>query len=169
MGINKINWKWLEKDWLRNQVETHLIFSIFAKYIPFGIIMFVIIVANAVETLINSNETVLFVIYDNIFLLIVTILVLLLPRLQQATLGWIVTKILIGVLAFLLMTVGAGSSWRAGRNDVIPNLLLGIIWIPWIEFLPKVTPKQKYITLARIVLSIPVIYMGIQSGDWHWR
>lgn len=168
MDMKTISWKWLENDWLRHQVETHLVFSVFAKYIPFGIVLLFIVVANVVERLINSDSILLFVIWDNIFLFIPALFVLFLPKLQQATFGWIVTKILIGMLALLIMTVGAGSSWSAGRNDVIPNLLLGIIWIPWLEFLPRVTSKQRYVTLARILLSIPVIYMGIQSGDWHW-
>lgn len=168
MKVTKISWKWLENNWLRNQVETHLFFNIFAKYIPFGFILLLIIFANVINALMNSDNSIIFIIYDNFFLLIPTIFILFLPKMQQATLGWIVTKISIGILAFLLMTVGAGTSLVAGRNDVLPNLLLGAIWIPWIEFFPKVTPKQKYITLARIFLSIPVIYMGIQSGDWHW-
>jgi hypothetical protein len=43
-----------------------------------------------------------------------------------------------------------------------------LIWIPGLEFVPKITPQQRYLTLARIALSLPCIYFGVESGNWHW-
>ncbi len=165
--MKKISVKWLENPWLKNQVETHLIFQLFAKYIPFGFMLLAIVFANIWESNVNSSS-IFTIFYNNIFFLIVIFIFFLLPRLQQATFGWIITKFVIGVLAFLIIVVGALSSWSAGKKDAVPNLLLGIIWLPLLEFFPKITAKQKYLTAARIILSIPVIYLGIHSGEWHW-
>jgi hypothetical protein len=68
----------------------------------------------------------------------------------------------------MLATVGAGVSFSRGQADAWPNLFLGIIWIPSIEFIPRVTPHQKYVSFARVFLSIPFIYFGVKSGNWHW-
>ncbi len=141
MTSKKIDWKWLENDWLRQQVETHLIFNIFARYIPFGMFMVVLIIANVAYIIIAQESSLLYAIYDNIMLIFGTVFILQLPRIQQATLGWLITKFTIGILAFLLMTVGAGTSWSQGKSDALPNFLLGIVWLPWIEFIPKVIPK----------------------------
>lgn len=45
---------------------------------------------------------------------------------------------------------------------------LGLIWMPWIEFIPKISVKQKYVTIARLILSMPFIMLGINSGNWYW-
>jgi hypothetical protein len=167
MRIKSLSIKWLDKSWLRNQVENHLFFQYFAKYIPFGLVIILLVTVNIVYSLIDFEKSVTFIIYDNIFPLLIAVFLLTIPKLHQAIIGWIALKFTIGITAILLMTVGTILSYTEGRNDVIPNFLLGIIWIPLLEFIPGITSKQKYVTLARILLSIPVIYLGIDSGDWH--
>ncbi len=54
------------------------------------------------------------------------------------------------------------------QSDEIPNVLLGLVWVPWLEFVPTVTPRLKYVTLARVVLTIPLVFRGVQTGYWHW-
>jgi hypothetical protein len=68
----------------------------------------------------------------------------------------------------MLATVGAGMSFQHHYADAWSNLILGLIWIPGLEFIAQVTPYQRYVTLARIALSIPCIYFGVKSGNWHW-
>ena len=87
---------------------------------------------------------------------------------QQAIVGWIAVKFALGIAAFMMATIGAGVSFQRGQADAWPNLFLGLIWIPWVEFIPKVTPHQRYVTLTRIALSIPCIYYGVKIGNWHW-
>jgi hypothetical protein len=87
---------------------------------------------------------------------------------QQAIIGWIAVKFALGFAAIIMMTVGSMTSLAKNQTDALPNFLLGFIWVPWLEFIPKITPHQKHVTIGRIVLSIPVVYMGIQSGFWHW-
>jgi len=55
-----------------------------------------------------------------------------------------------------------------GQSDALPNFLLGFIWLPWLEFLPALERKQKLITICRLIASVPVVYMGEQSGCWYW-
>ena len=86
---------------------------------------------------------------------------------QQAIVGWIAVKFALGIAAFMMATIGAGVSFQRGQADAWPNLFLGLIWIPWVEFIPKVTPHQRYVTLTRIALSIPCIVYGVKSGNWH--
>ena len=91
-----------------------------------------------------------------------------LPKYQQAVIGWFAVKFTLGVVALMTMTIGTWSSLQRGRSDALPNFLLGLIWLPSVEFIPKITPHQKYVTIGRLLLTIPVVYMGIQSGFWHW-
>jgi len=52
--------------------------------------------------------------------------------------------------------------------DAQADFLLGLIWFPGLEFVDKLASKQKYITLCRLILTIPCIYMGVNSGNWSW-
>ena len=165
--MKKISVKWLENPWLQNQVDTHLIFQVFAKYIPFGFVFLAIAIENIWETTTNSSAFFALTL-DNFLLFIVAFFVFLMPKLQQATFGWIITKFIQGVLAFLFLTVGSLTSWGAGRKDALPNFITGLIWLPLLEFFPKITAKQKYLTMIRIILTIPVAYWAIQSGNWHY-
>ena len=87
---------------------------------------------------------------------------------RKAALYWLITKLVMGFVALGLAGLAAPVSALTGRADAWPNLLLGLIWLPGIEFIPRVVPNQKIITVLRCILSLPVIYMGVQSGDWSW-
>ena len=87
---------------------------------------------------------------------------------KQAALYWLITKLVMGFVALGLVGIAAPVSALTGKADAWPNLLLGLIWLPGIEFIPRITPNQKIVTVIRCILSIPVIYMGVQSGDWSW-
>lgn len=89
------------------------------------------------------------------------------PR-QQAIVCFLTVKITLGIAAFGALTVGVPSSLLRHQSDALPILFLGLIWAPSIEFLPSVTPHQRYLTLARLLLTIPCVYFGVHSGYWHW-
>ncbi|MFW6154723.1 MAG: hypothetical protein ACOC95_05855 [Planctomycetota bacterium] len=59
-------------------------------------------------------------------------------------------------------------SFQRGRADAWANLFLGVIRSPGVEFIPKVTTHQRYVTPGRVALSLPCIYFGVRRGDWQW-
>ena len=90
-------------------------------------------------------------------------------RRQQSIIAWGATKFALGFGAFIMMTVGTGTSYQSGRpTDAVVFFFLGLIWLPSLEFVPRFTPHQKYITLARFVLSVPLVILGVHGGNWHW-
>jgi hypothetical protein len=65
----------------------------------------------------------------------------------------------------MVATAGAGASYQRRAPDVWELLALGIIWMPSIEFISKITPYQRSVSLARIALSIPCIYFASKLED----
>jgi len=49
-----------------------------------------------------------------------------------------------GLMAPILFLQGKDDAWAA--------LFLGLVWLPGVEFIPWVLPRQKYVTAARILL-----------------
>ena len=83
---------------------------------------------------------------------------------QQAIIGFLAVKIALGMAAFIMLTVGVPVELQHHQSDALPNLFLGLIWLPSVEFLPTVTPHQKYVTLARLVLPFRVSISGSAAG-----
>lgn len=161
----------LETPLAIRHVESHLVFGPLSRHFPLAYIALGLGVLNLLAAIFAggpANGQHIGSIFDKVFYLIVPFLLLRMTYRQQAIVGWMATKFAFGLGAFMLVTIGAGASFRDNKADAWPNLLLGLIWIPGIEFIPKVTPHQRYVTLARIVLSIPCIYFGVKSGNWHW-
>lgn len=88
------------------------------------------------------------------------------PR-ERVLISFIILKVVLGFVAAALIFCSP-FLYIMGAPDALADGLLGLIWLPGIEFIPKVTPKQKYVTLLRFILTIPCIYMGINSGNWGW-
>jgi len=161
----------LETPWLKRQVETHLVFGPISRHISFAWLVFCSPIVAALYFLLSAENPVnlnMDQIFEILFILIVPILLFRFSRFQQAVIGWIVIKFSLGLIAFLFMTVASLMSLMKGQSDALPNFFLGFIWLPVFEFIPSVTQKQKYLTLARIILTIPLVYLGLQSGHWHW-
>jgi hypothetical protein len=161
----------LETPWLKRQVETHIVFGPISRHVSFAWLVLCSPIAAALYFFLSADKPVnlnTYRIFEILFILTVPILLFRFTRFQQAVIGWIVIKVSFGLIAFLFMTVASLISLMKGQSDALPNLLLGFIWLPVFEFIPSVTPRQKYLTLARIILTIPVVYLGLQSGHWHW-
>ena len=161
----------IETPFLIRHVDSHLVFGPLSRHFAFGYVVLI----GAILTLVAAFFAVhappaqyIASLFDKLIFLAVPLLFLTWTLRQQAIVGWIAVKAALGFGAFIMATVGAGVSFQHGDPDAWANLCLGIIWIPGIEFIPKVTPHQRYVTLARIVLSIPCIYFGIKSGNWVW-
>ncbi|MBW2195374.1 MAG: hypothetical protein JRF37_07330 [Deltaproteobacteria bacterium] len=168
---NKWCFDGLERPWLRRQVETHLVFGPISRTVSFAWLVLCCGIAAVFYTLFSTDMfsgLKIGQIVDKLIFVIVPILLLKFPKFQQAAIGWIVTKFSLGLIALLFMTVASLLSLVKGQSDALPNFLVGVIWLPGFEFIPAVTRKQRYLSLARIILSIPVVYLGIQSGHWRW-
>ena len=156
-------------------VESHLIFGLLARHAPIGLIALL----GAAFTVGNDlyqqrfapGVRIASVVWD-VFIWggLMLLFNLSMTRRQQAILAWSATKFTLAIAAFIMIFVGAGSAFREGDiRDGLVFLFLGLLWFPSIEFIPSVTPHQKYVTLARLVLSIPLVIIGIQGGNWHWN
>lgn len=78
---------------------------------------------------------------------------------QQAIMGWILFKLLSGIFAFTIGIAGGILGLQEGRAEAWPMLFLALIWFPSVEFIPIITPHQRYVSLLRITLSIPWIHV----------
>jgi hypothetical protein len=165
--------KKLETPGLVRQVETHLIFGPLSRHLPLGYIALactVIVLVAAFVTPHQSRVDFIMITAEMLmFLVFIVFFVLRMTLRQQAILGFIAVKLTQGIGAFMMITIGSAVSFQRHQSDAWPNLFLGLIWLPSIEFLPRVTPHQKYVTIARTLLSIPFIYLGVSSGYWHWN
>jgi hypothetical protein len=167
----KIDASQIETPFTIRHVESHLVFGPLARYVPVAYVAFGVVVVSLVAGLFATGKPVgqyVGSILDKLIFLVVPLVLVSLTKRQQAIVGWMAVKFAIGFAAFIMATVGSGVSFQHGYADAWPNLLLGLIWIPGIEFIPRITPHQRYVTIARIVLSLPCIYFGVKSGNWHW-
>jgi hypothetical protein len=161
----------LETPGVIKQVETHLIFGPISRHVPFAYVILAGAIVSLIAGFFATNKPVgqyVGSILDKLIYLVLPFLLLRLTLRQQAIIGWMAVKFGVGIAAFMMATLGSAVSFQHGYSDAVPNLILGLIWIPGVEFIPRVTPHQRYVTLARIALSIPCIYFGIKSGNWHW-
>ncbi len=169
-NINKDFLSIMEAPWLKKQVETHLIFGFCTRNVPLGLlfsascgvyIVFEVLTSRAsfFVQLLNSSEP--------FFFLIAGLFLMKMSKYQQAAIGWWVVK---GSLFLVCTTalVGYGLvGFFKGSPDAVHVTLMGLIWFPSIEFIPHLIEKQKFITLARISVSIPLLILWHQTGTWH--
>ena len=149
---------WLEQPWLNQQTQSHLVLGVFYKKIPLVWPLLLLVIISLVTQGVSAQ---------GVGLLFALFFLFKLRREYQAIVGWLTTKGTLGLVAIMMATLGAGTSYVRGQSDFWPNLFLGLIWIPGPEFVKVLTPKQKWITLGRLVLSVPCIYFGVRSGFWH--
>jgi hypothetical protein len=163
----------LETPFTIRQVETHLVFGPLSRHLPFAYLILVSGIITLVWTLFHRSAPLGQHVSDITGILIFQIVLLPLvlfrmTRRQQAIVGWGSIKFGLGFAAFMMMTIGGFGGLAQGHRDALPDLFLGLIWIPGVEFIPKIAPHQKYVTIARVLLSIPCVYFGVNSDEWHW-
>jgi hypothetical protein len=160
----------LEAPWLKKQVETHLIFGFCARNVPLGLLFSVLCVVYVVFDVLNSKSSFLVHLLNSlepIFFIIAGLCLMKMPKYQQAAIGWWVVK---GSLFLVCTTtlVGYGLvGFFKGSPDAVHLTLLGLVWFPSIEFVPRLIEKQKFITIARISVSIPLLVLWHQTGTWQ--
>lgn len=166
----KVNGSKLETPFTIQQVESHLVFGPISRHFPLAYAAWVAAAANVIGALLATNrpwiEYAVAVAESFLWFFLPFFLTRMTLR-QQAIVVWMGVKGTLGFCAFMMATLGAGVAFQRGQSDAWPLLCLGIIWIPLIEFLPRVAPHQKYVTVARLLLSIPCVIVGVRSGYWH--
>ncbi len=76
---------------------------------------------------------------------------------QQAAFLWMICKGCLGVISLITLPMLLGLWLRDNRTDLRPVVFLFLIWFPAPEFIPRITPYQRFLTLARFALSIPFV------------
>jgi len=156
----------LDSEWIRHRVETHLLFSAFARRLAFGWVP-VAVVGLAVVAALAEPWPVLFGrTITAAILLLVFVPILRMSRYRQAALGWCATKASIAIVAFLFLLVGGLVGFFRGRPEAAHFTLLALIWFPGPEFILSLVQHQRFITVARIILSTPIIVLALQYGTW---
>ena len=167
---NKQALEMFETPWLRNHVEGHLFFGPLAKGFPLGWILIALFTAYYIRAFVTAERSLLLNFIanlDKLFFIIVAIYLLKQPTYIQAAIGWCVAKFAGGLIAFGSLIAGGLVGFLRGQPDAAHITLLAIIWFPCIEFIPKFTEQQKYITIGRILISIPTFFLWYKTGTWH--
>jgi hypothetical protein len=76
-------------------------------------------------------------------------------------------KITGGVVSLVFLSIAPIVTYVQGHSDWWVFVCLGLLWLPAFEFIPKITPYQRYLTVARILLTIPCVWAGYRSGNWY--
>jgi hypothetical protein len=166
----KINGAKFERPFTIQQVESHLIFGPISRHFPLAYVALAAGVVNVITGFLATGRPLaeyVVTVAEKLIWLLLPVLLFKMTWRQQAIVGWMAVKFALGFGAFMMATVGAGVAFQRGQSDAWPLLCLGIIWIPLIEFLPRVAPHQKYVTIARLLLSTPFVILGVRSGYWH--
>jgi hypothetical protein len=169
----KIDGSKFETPFTVRHVESHLVFGPLSRHFPVAYLVAVGGILKGINDFTNRHaplgQRVGGALEDLlVWAGVIPLLLLRLTRRQQAILLWGTTKFALGFAAFIMMTVGTGTNYQSGHpRDALVFFFLGLIWLPSLEFIPRLTPHQKYITLARLALSIPLVIIGIRGGNWH--
>lgn len=166
---NKNALQMLETEWIRKHVENHLVLGFCVEKFPFGILFIIIIVAPLLVSVSLQGQFIeqLWSNLDKLFFLLVGFYLLAFPRYHQAAIGWSIVKFTGFTLCFIMLIAGGLVGFFRNQPDAIHLTLLAILWFPGIEFIPRYTTKQKYITIGRLILTLPIAYLGYRTGNWH--
>lgn len=161
-----------ESPWLKKQVQGHLVFGVY-RYIPF-ILFFVpvMIFISGQDIFFSEDGFTIAALGDMVWGFVMAAffiyLAFTISKYRQAIICWLAMKGSFGIAAFIMMTVGTFTSLSKNQSDALLIFLLGFIWLPWIEFVPMISRYQKIVTIMRLLLTVPLVYMGVQSGYWYW-
>ena len=157
--------------WIQKQVETHLLFGSSTVALWMVIVIFLCLLSGTEWLALAKNHPAQDISGDLFNYLkgnlICLGIVLLFLRVKPPAYGWLLVKIVLVIICFMNLGIGAPVSFSKGQSDAWVFLALGLIWLPSFEFSPFITPHQKYLTILRSILTLPAIYLGISSGYWH--
>lgn len=171
----------LDAPWLKKQVETHLFFGFCSQKFPVAILLIVAYISDLLYKIIRIggirawsgyvsdyfHERPVYALFSagySISLIFICIFLLKLPKYYQAAIGWWIIKALLVLLCFIMLIVGGLVGFFQGTPDAIYVTLISLLWFPSIEFIKKVQGKQKFITIGRLLLSAPILYLWHKTG-----
>ncbi|MGA9345142.1 MAG: hypothetical protein WBV37_08600 [Nocardioidaceae bacterium] len=166
----KVNFSRCETPLAIRHVESHLIFGPLARHFPaawVALVLSAIFVAVLFATSKSTSDSM-----DLVVMLPGLGVIWLLTRAtlrQQAACLWAFSKGSLAVLSLMVLPMALGLWLRDGRTDLRPVVFLIFIWFPALEFIPRITPHQRYLTLARLALSIPLVIEIIQDPRNTWN
>jgi hypothetical protein len=85
---------------------------------------------------------------------------------QQAIMAWLATKLILAIICLNLIPI-ALCLWLAQDRLVWRSVFfLSLVWLPGPEFSSRLVSVQRYLTLARLVLSVPLVLaiIHLQNG-----
>lgn len=159
----------LEAPWLRRQVETHLVFGFFARRLALSWIWVSFLVLSVVSAFGESWLVLLGRTASAGLFLLLWWPIFRMPQYRQAAIGWCAVKTTLAIGSFITLLVGGLVGSFRGQSDAIHLTALALIWFPSIEFLPRLVDHQRYITIGRVLLSLPLVILGGRAGGWTWR
>jgi hypothetical protein len=162
----------LDAPWLKTQVETHLFFGFCSRKCPFAIFFIIICFLRLFYQLFALEGSFVARFFENIqivFFLFIGFFLLKMTKYHQAAIGWWVVKATMFFCCLAVIVAGGLVGGFKGNPDYLYALLIGFIWLPFLEFFPRLTEKQKYLTIGRIVISIPLLILWQQTGTCHWN
>jgi hypothetical protein len=152
--------------WTRRQVEGHLVVGSLLKTPRMNWALPGLVILCAIVMLVCSSKNIGDIIQSLFFIFVVIYFAHRLSKYAQAVILWFAVKLTITIVSVIAIFVGGFINWLDGRPALI-NALLGFIWLPGLEYFPRMMSRQKYITGARFILSIPLIYIGFKTGLIH--
>lgn len=150
--------------WLEKQVESHLFLGNYRHRIIYvGLIYFFILVWGLLGYFfLNYPFTNIFEGPGNSGYLVIIFLVPLTKyNYARSVYCWVIVKCFFVAITFLFTLLGFIGSVFMGSKIGLYQLILGLIWFPSLELLPNLTEKQRFITLFRLIFSIPMIHLLI--------
>ena len=147
-----------DSAWLRNQVKTHLFFGEYSgkyKCLLFVVIYLVVclLASHKVEEILDFSPSM----WRHSGILIVFVIGIVFGKYKTNAMLWVTIKATIGAMSFIFILIGLINFFRP-PEPAISFVILGLTWLPSIEFIPKLTTNQKYITLIRVGISAPLFF-----------
>jgi hypothetical protein len=148
--------KQLDNPWLRNQVETHLFFGNYKwKYVYLICISLYIHLFFTIFAPSNELYSLDFLKERGSGFVIVLLLSIIFYKYEVSAFFWAVIKILL-LFVFFALFLGGIINTLAGERHAYLLSVLGTVWLPSLEFYRRITPYQKFITLFRVMITIPI-------------
>ena len=146
-------------SYLRAQVNSHIVFGPLSRHFP---VMYLLLLY-AIINLVFSAE----LFHSIIVFGVATYCIHTMTCYEQAVLGWEILKVVSGIASFIGL-LGSVVWLARGEVDVFLFILaFSVIWFPSIELHNKMIPHQKYVSVARLLLTIPLLVSAVMVyGDF---
>ncbi len=150
-------------------VESHLIFGPLSRHFPAAWLALVLAAAFCVVMFYTSKSASDYGTIPGMLFGLFALWMLTRATLrQQATFLWSICKGLLAVVSLITLPMLVGLWLRDNRTDLRPVVFMFLIWFPALEFIPRITPYQRYLTIARLGLSIPFVIEIINDPRNTW-